>query len=94
MCSLCCTSLTLYARIQENTPACPSPVPACPSPAPHLPACLQEIAAGMSFLHDTSYVHGDLRSPNVFVGDGGKVKIGDFGFTKLMGRVGEGRRAG
>ena len=48
----------------------------------------------MSFLHDTSYVHGDLRSPNVFVGDGGKVKIGDFGFTKLMGRVGEGRRAG
>uniref|UniRef100_A0A7R9VE76 Protein kinase domain-containing protein n=1 Tax=Chlamydomonas euryale TaxID=1486919 RepID=A0A7R9VE76_9CHLO len=46
---------------------------------------LHNIAAGMAYLHSRSYVHGDLRSPNVFVGLDGHVKIGDFGFARLLG---------
>ena len=33
-----------------------------------------------------SYVHGDLRSPNVFVALDGHAKVGDFGFAQLLGR--------
>ncbi|GAX81452.1 hypothetical protein CEUSTIGMA_g8881.t1 [Chlamydomonas eustigma] len=46
---------------------------------------LHNIAAGMAYLHSRSYVHGDLRSPNIFVGLDGHVKIGDFGFARLLG---------
>ena len=51
---------------------------------------LHNVAAGMAYLHSRNYVHGDLRSPNIFVGLDGHVKIGDFGFARLLGadRVG------
>lgn len=45
---------------------------------------LHDVAAGMMFLHTRKYVHGDLRSPNLFVGTDGQVKIGDFGFVKQL----------
>ncbi|KAF6265332.1 hypothetical protein COO60DRAFT_1623953 [Scenedesmus sp. NREL 46B-D3] len=45
---------------------------------------LHDVAAGMMYLHKRHYVHGDLRSPNLFVGLDGRVKIGDFGFTKRL----------
>lgn len=45
---------------------------------------LHDVAAGMSYLHGRNHIHGDLRSPNLFVGADGKVKIGDFGFTKRL----------
>ncbi len=47
---------------------------------------LHDIAAGMAYLHSRSYVHGDLRTPNIFVASDGHVKIGDFGFAKLLGK--------
>ena len=34
---------------------------------------LHDVAAGMSYLHGRNHVHGDLRSPNLFVGADGKV---------------------
>jgi DNA-binding helix-hairpin-helix protein with protein kinase domain len=34
---------------------------------------LHDVAAGMSYLHGKDHVHGDLRSPNLFVGADGKV---------------------
>jgi serine/threonine protein kinase len=34
---------------------------------------LHDVAAGMMYLHKRHYVHGDLRSPNLFVGSDGKV---------------------
>ena len=37
-----------------------------------------------SYLHRRSFVHGDLRSPNLFVAADGRVKIGDFGFCRLL----------
>lgn len=36
---------------------------------------LHNVAAGMAYLHSRSYVHGDLRSPNIFVGLDGHVKV-------------------
>lgn len=45
---------------------------------------LQDVAAGMEFVHAKRCVHGDLRSPNLFLGEGDKVKIGDFGFSKVI----------
>ncbi len=48
---------------------------------------LHDIAAGMAYLHSRSYVHGDLRTPNIFVASDGHVKIGDFGFAKLLGEA-------
>jgi serine/threonine protein kinase len=46
---------------------------------------LHDVAAGMSYLHARSYMHGDLRTPNVFVASDGRAKIGDFGFARLLG---------
>jgi serine/threonine protein kinase len=34
---------------------------------------LHDVAAGMMYLHKRHYVHGDLRSPNLFVGSNGQV---------------------
>lgn len=34
---------------------------------------LHNVAAGMSYLHARSHIHGDLRSPNLFVGADGMV---------------------
>jgi DNA-binding helix-hairpin-helix protein with protein kinase domain len=36
---------------------------------------LHDVAAGMSYLHGKDHVHGDLRSPNLFVGADGKVRL-------------------
>jgi hypothetical protein len=37
-----------------------------------------------SYLHSRGFVHGDLRSPNLFVASDGRLKIGDFGFCQLL----------
>jgi hypothetical protein len=34
---------------------------------------LHDVAAGAMYLHKRRYVHGDLRSPNLFVGLDGRV---------------------
>ena len=34
-------------------------------------------------------MHGDLRSPNVFVAQDGHAKVGDFGFAQLLGEANE-----
>jgi serine/threonine protein kinase len=40
---------------------------------------LHDAAAGMLFLHSRRYVHGDLRSPNLFVTENGRVSaVGDI----------------
>ncbi|KAG2495761.1 hypothetical protein HYH03_006010 [Edaphochlamys debaryana] len=48
---------------------------------------LQDIAAGMAYLHSRNYIHGDLRSPNVFVTEDQHLKIGDFGFARILGNT-------
>ncbi len=44
---------------------------------------LQEIAKGLSFLHDCGIVHRDLKPSNIFY-ENGYVKIGDYGLTKAI----------
>jgi serine/threonine protein kinase len=34
---------------------------------------LHDVASGMLFMHSRRYVHGDLRSPNLFITENGKV---------------------
>lgn len=53
---------------------------------------LLSVAAGMAYLHSKNCVHGDLRSPNLFVDKSQRngrsqvsLKVGDFGFAKLLG---------
>ncbi|GIM07965.1 hypothetical protein Vretimale_12047, partial [Volvox reticuliferus] len=48
---------------------------------------LKDIAAGMAYLHSRDYIHGDLRSPNVFVTEDQHLKIGDFGFARILGKA-------
>jgi serine/threonine protein kinase len=46
---------------------------------------LHDVAAGMMYLHKRHYVHGDLRSPNLFVGLDGRVSLlHDFGCCKWL----------
>ena len=35
---------------------------------------LHDVAAGMCYLHGRQHIHGDLRSPNLFVGADGMVR--------------------
>jgi serine/threonine protein kinase len=37
---------------------------------------LHDVASGMLYLHSRRYVHGDLRSPNLFVTENGRVSWG------------------
>jgi serine/threonine protein kinase len=34
---------------------------------------LHDVASGMMFMHSRRYVHGDLRSPNLFITENGRV---------------------
>ena len=47
---------------------------------------LAELRRAVETMHGEGFVHGDLRSPNVLVGPGGKVKIIDYDWA---GRDGE-----
>ncbi len=44
---------------------------------------LQEIAKGLTYLHEAGIVHRDLKPGNIFFEDG-YVKIGDYGLSKAM----------
>jgi len=48
---------------------------------------LHDVAAGMSYLHGKDHVHGDLRSPNLFVGADGKVRLGPGYVGGPVGRL-------
>jgi hypothetical protein len=49
-------------------------------PSPHPPP------RPSSFLHSRGFIHGDLRSPNLFVDEHGHIRIGDFGFAHNLPR--------
>ena len=48
---------------------------------------LQDIAAGMCFLHSHSVIHRDLKSANVLFNRQLQVKLCDFAFSKLKQQV-------
>ena len=45
---------------------------------------LRDIAQGLADLHEEGYVHRDVKPDNIFVQDGGKVLLADFGISKDM----------
>eukprot|EP01136_Pigoraptor_vietnamica_P006164 Opistho-1_new@38745 len=47
------------------------------------------VCRGMAFLENKRVIHRDLKSPNIFVGRGFVLKIGDFGESTIMGTQGE-----
>ena len=54
-----------------------------PVPARRAVDYAQQIAAGLATAHDKRIVHRDLKPDNVFLTDGGRVKILDFGLAKM-----------
>jgi len=46
---------------------------------PQIVRILKAIASGLAYAHDQAVVHRDLKPANVLLGDGGIVKIADFG---------------
>lgn len=45
---------------------------------------LSDICHGLAYVHEQSYVHGDLKTANLLLGTRGRTKIGDFGTAKHL----------
>lgn len=47
-------------------------------------ALFQQVCAAVQYLHKNSVIHGDLKPPNVLVGNDGTVKLVDFGIASAL----------
>ncbi|KAG1720884.1 kinase-like domain-containing protein [Suillus lakei] len=45
---------------------------------------IQEVAAGLSYLHGEGVVHGDLTGTNVLVDGCGHIRLADFGLAMIL----------
>lgn len=43
-----------------------------------------QIALALEYLHHCSVIHRDLKPENIFLSESGYIKLGDFGFCKLI----------
>lgn len=51
---------------------------------PETQKIVREIISAVKYLHSRNIIHRDLKLGNIFLGEGQKIKIGDFGLaTKL-----------
>lgn len=48
---------------------------------------MSEAAKGLVYLHASGIIHRDIKSGNLFIDDGGAIKIGDFGLSKLHSNI-------
>lgn len=42
--------------------------------------------AGLSYIHSKHRIHRDIKSDNILIGDGGSVKIADFGYAAQLSK--------
>jgi len=45
-----------------------------------------QICLAMKHIHDRKILHRDIKSQNIFITQGGIMKLGDFGIAKIMNR--------
>ena len=50
----------------------------------HAKYLITNMLAGLAFLHSKKVIHRDLKSQNIFLGEGGTPKLGDFGVAKRL----------
>ena len=48
---------------------------------------IESIAHGMNRLHERKVLHCDLKTKNILVGDDHKVKLCDFGMSKIKNKL-------
>ena len=48
---------------------------------------IESIAHGMNHLHECKVLHCDLKTKNILVGDDHKVKLCDFGMSKIKNKL-------
>ena len=44
-----------------------------------------QLVSSLKYLHDKKILHRDLKTKNIFMTKKHKVKLGDFGLSKMMG---------
>ena len=50
-------------------------------------ALFQQVCAAVQYLHKNNVIHGDLKPPNILVGNDGTVKLVDFGIASALSAV-------
>ncbi|CAL4176111.1 unnamed protein product, partial [Meganyctiphanes norvegica] len=48
-----------------------------------------QLCLAMKYIHDRRILHRDIKSQNVFLTDDGRVKLGDFGISKVLSSTSE-----
>ena len=53
-------------------------------PEPLIRTIIREICYGIKEIHSKKVIHRDLKPENIFISDDYKIKIGDFGISKIL----------